>query len=185
MTVRCTINHHIIHHHHLPLAHLPPVGERWRRSITTTTTTHSTNSLSSSNPNSKRCCCCCGCYCCCWWYRLEYELEEEEKDVNATTNHNATSHQPMIMFSTALYKVSSAQRSWSGWIITAVNQSTTTSCQPIIDGAVLGEVCLRALWAKLRLYIITTLQSTYHRSHPIVVKCVVGCARANCHDIAD
>jgi len=124
MTVRCTINHHIIHHHHLPLAHLPPVGERWRRSITTTTTTHSTNSLSSSNPNSKRCCCCCGCYCCCWWYRLEYELEEEEKDVNATTNHNATSHQPMIMFSTALYKVSSAQRSLSGWIITSSNQST-------------------------------------------------------------
>ena len=66
------------------------------------------------------------------------------------------------MDGTALYKVSSAKRSWSGWISPAINQSTTTSCQSIIDGAVLGEVCLRALWAKLRLYIITTLQSTYH-----------------------
>ena len=81
-------------------------------------------------------------------------------NIQPTNNNNHTV--PNIMDGTALYKVSSAQRSWSGWISPAINQSTTTSCQSIIDGAVLGEVCLRALWAKLRLYIITTLQSTYH-----------------------
>jgi hypothetical protein len=36
------------------------------------------------------------------------------------------------------------------------------------------EVYLRALWAKLRIYPFDALQSTNHRSHPIVAKCVIG-----------
>jgi len=58
----------------------------------------------------------------------------------------------MIMFSTALKEVSSAKRSWSGWIF---DQPT------IIDGAAFSKVCLRALWAKLRFYWMCR-QSTNH-----------------------
>jgi hypothetical protein len=53
---------------------------------------------------------------------------------------------------TVRLQVSSAKRSWSGWIF---DQPT------IIDGAAFSKVCLRALWAKLRFYWMCR-QSTNH-----------------------
>ena len=112
---------------------------------------------------------------------------EEEKDVNATTNHNATSHQPMIMFSTALSGSVFSAAFLVGVDPSSSQQSTTTSCQPVIDGAVLGEVCLRGRpeGGRAAFIISDALVPITNRAHRIKWKCIDGCARANCHDIAD